>query len=229
MSRRRLVARADMNEHSSRSHSVFLIQVRQQNDKRGTTLTGKLYLVDLAGSEKVSKTGAEGVHICPASIPPRSHRPDTYSRTRTRTRRLDARRGQEHQQIALGVGQRDQRAGGGLGARALPRLEAHAHPPGEPRRQRAHHYRHLLLARDLQRGRDALHAALRHAVRTAREPFPVHHPEPELDSHQPEPFASTSSYACPVLYAIIAAHTTTFTLCLRSASSLFACILLANI
>jgi hypothetical protein len=46
----------DMNEHSSRSHSVFLINVKQENKK----LIGKLYLVDLAGSEKVSKTGAEG-------------------------------------------------------------------------------------------------------------------------------------------------------------------------
>lgn len=50
----------DMNEHSSRSHSVFLINVKQENQENKKTLTGKLYLVDLAGSEKVSKTGAEG-------------------------------------------------------------------------------------------------------------------------------------------------------------------------
>ena len=49
-----------MNEHSSRSHSVFLINVKQENQENKKTLTGKLYLVDLAGSEKVSKTGAEG-------------------------------------------------------------------------------------------------------------------------------------------------------------------------
>lgn len=42
-----------MNEHSSRSHSVFLIQVKQENTATQKKLTGKLYLVDLAGSEKV--------------------------------------------------------------------------------------------------------------------------------------------------------------------------------
>src|ERR1700722_4255664 len=49
-----------MNEHSSRSHSVFLISVKQENVELEKKLAGKLYLVDLAGSEKVSKTGAEG-------------------------------------------------------------------------------------------------------------------------------------------------------------------------
>ena len=49
-----------MNEHSSRSHSVFLINVKQENRETEKKLSGKLYLVDLAGSEKVSKTGAEG-------------------------------------------------------------------------------------------------------------------------------------------------------------------------
>uniref|UniRef100_A0A915BL61 Kinesin-like protein n=1 Tax=Parascaris univalens TaxID=6257 RepID=A0A915BL61_PARUN len=56
----RHVAVTNMNEHSSRSHSVFLIQVKQENTATQKKLTGKLYLVDLAGSEKVSKTGAEG-------------------------------------------------------------------------------------------------------------------------------------------------------------------------
>lgn len=44
---------SDMNEHSSRSHSVFLIQVKQENIESQKKLLGKLYLVDLAGSEKV--------------------------------------------------------------------------------------------------------------------------------------------------------------------------------
>ncbi|XP_069972366.1 kinesin heavy chain isoform X1 [Penaeus vannamei] len=56
----RHVAVTNMNEHSSRSHSVFLIQVKQENIENQKKLLGKLYLVDLAGSEKVSKTGAEG-------------------------------------------------------------------------------------------------------------------------------------------------------------------------
>lgn len=42
-----------MNEHSSRSHSVFLINVKQENLENQKKLSGKLYLVDLAGSEKV--------------------------------------------------------------------------------------------------------------------------------------------------------------------------------
>ena len=44
-----------MNEHSSRSHSVFLINVKQENVETEKKLSGKLYLVDLAGSEKVRK------------------------------------------------------------------------------------------------------------------------------------------------------------------------------
>lgn len=56
----RQVAVTNMNEHSSRSHSVFQIQVEQENKATQKKLSGKLYLVDLAGSEKVSKTGAEG-------------------------------------------------------------------------------------------------------------------------------------------------------------------------
>ena len=56
----RHVAVTNMNEHSSRSHSLFCIQIKQNSLETGTTLTGKLYLVDLAGSEKVAKTGAEG-------------------------------------------------------------------------------------------------------------------------------------------------------------------------
>lgn len=43
-----------MNAHSSRSHAVFLISIKQENKETRHTLTGKLYLVDLAGSEKVS-------------------------------------------------------------------------------------------------------------------------------------------------------------------------------
>ncbi|OON20990.1 kinesin motor domain protein [Opisthorchis viverrini] len=56
----RHVAVTNMNEHSSRSHSVFMITVRQENLETQKKLHGKLYLVDLAGSEKVAKTGAEG-------------------------------------------------------------------------------------------------------------------------------------------------------------------------
>ena len=44
-----------MNEHSSRSHSIFLLHIKQENVETNKKLSGKLYLVDLAGSEKVGK------------------------------------------------------------------------------------------------------------------------------------------------------------------------------
>ncbi|XP_030209505.1 kinesin heavy chain isoform X3 [Gadus morhua] len=56
----RHVAVTNMNEHSSRSHSIFLISIKQEHVETEQKLCGKLYLVDLAGSEKVSKTGAAG-------------------------------------------------------------------------------------------------------------------------------------------------------------------------
>uniref|UniRef100_A0A6Q2YFL8 Kinesin-like protein n=1 Tax=Esox lucius TaxID=8010 RepID=A0A6Q2YFL8_ESOLU len=49
----RHVAVTNMNEHSSRSHSIFQINVKQENTATEQKLSGKLYLVDLAGSEKV--------------------------------------------------------------------------------------------------------------------------------------------------------------------------------
>uniref|UniRef100_A0A8C7ZMX1 Kinesin-like protein n=1 Tax=Oryzias sinensis TaxID=183150 RepID=A0A8C7ZMX1_9TELE len=59
---------SDMNEHSSRSHSIFLINIKQENTQTDQKLTGKLYLVDLAGSEKVGKTGAEGTVLDEAKM-----------------------------------------------------------------------------------------------------------------------------------------------------------------
>ena len=49
-----------MNAESSRSHSIFILTITQNNTTELSCKTGKLYLVDLAGSEKISKTGAEG-------------------------------------------------------------------------------------------------------------------------------------------------------------------------
>ncbi|VVD03576.1 unnamed protein product [Leptidea sinapis] len=51
----RHIAVTNMNEHSSRSHSVFLINVKQENLENQKKLSGKLYLVDLAGSEKLTR------------------------------------------------------------------------------------------------------------------------------------------------------------------------------
>ena len=44
---------ADMNEQSSRSHSIFVLTINQKDLVTGTSKRGNLYLVDLAGSEKV--------------------------------------------------------------------------------------------------------------------------------------------------------------------------------
>lgn len=52
-----------MNEHSSRSHSIFLINVKQENTETQKKLSGKLYLVDLAGSEKVREWVFRRVHV----------------------------------------------------------------------------------------------------------------------------------------------------------------------
>lgn len=56
----RAVASTNMNQESSRSHSIFCIVVTQKNVVSGAQKSGQLFLVDLAGSEKVGKTGASG-------------------------------------------------------------------------------------------------------------------------------------------------------------------------
>jgi len=59
----REVGSTNMNEGSSRSHSIFSLTLSQSNTIDYSAKTGKLYLVDLAGSEKVLKTGAEGKRL----------------------------------------------------------------------------------------------------------------------------------------------------------------------
>lgn len=58
------ISPSDMNEHSSRSHSIFLINVKQENTQTEQKLSGKLYLVDLAGSEKVQRIKETLKTIC---------------------------------------------------------------------------------------------------------------------------------------------------------------------
>ena len=62
----RVQAATNMNEHSSRSHSIFILTINQTNKKEGFSKIGKLYLVDLAGSEKISKSGVTGFNIIEA-------------------------------------------------------------------------------------------------------------------------------------------------------------------
>jgi len=52
-----------MNQHSSRSHSLFQITIERSElgaDGKQHIRVGKLNMVDLAGSERLSKTGATG-------------------------------------------------------------------------------------------------------------------------------------------------------------------------
>mmetsp|Transcript_30689 Transcript_30689/g.60242 ORF Transcript_30689/g.60242 Transcript_30689/m.60242 type:complete len:726 (-) Transcript_30689:291-2468(-) len=59
----RSMAVTNMNEHSSRSHLVFMLTIEQKNLHDRSVKVGKLHLVDLAGSEKVCKTGASGERL----------------------------------------------------------------------------------------------------------------------------------------------------------------------
>lgn len=59
----RTVSSTNMNDTSSRSHSIVIMSIIQRNIKDNAIKTGKLYLVDLAGSEKLTKTGAEGITL----------------------------------------------------------------------------------------------------------------------------------------------------------------------
>lgn len=56
----RAVAATKVHEHSSRSHSIVMVTVgNQQSDKP----PGRLFLVDLAGSERVKKSGVTGEEL----------------------------------------------------------------------------------------------------------------------------------------------------------------------
>lgn len=48
-----------MNERSSRSHTILVLEYHQIN-KDGSKKNAKINLVDLAGSERIGKTGATG-------------------------------------------------------------------------------------------------------------------------------------------------------------------------
>nr|QBH87853.1 kinesin-like protein KIF3B [Larimichthys polyactis] len=62
----RSVGSTNMNEHSSRSHAIFVITVECSElgvDGENHIRVGKLNLVDLAGSERQTKTGAKGERL----------------------------------------------------------------------------------------------------------------------------------------------------------------------
>ena len=64
----RKVGRTNMNEVSSRSHSMTIFTIQQNNTNDHRVLKGKMYLVDLAGSEKMEKTGATGERLEEAKL-----------------------------------------------------------------------------------------------------------------------------------------------------------------
>ncbi|KAK4314590.1 hypothetical protein Pmani_014131 [Petrolisthes manimaculis] len=59
----RAVASTNMNERSSRSHSVFQLKLRGENTKTSDACEGTLNLVDLAGSERLKESGSEGARL----------------------------------------------------------------------------------------------------------------------------------------------------------------------
>lgn len=61
--RHRSVATTNMNERSSRSHSVFTLHLKAKNPSQGIVLHGALSLVDLAGSERLDRSGATGERL----------------------------------------------------------------------------------------------------------------------------------------------------------------------
>lgn len=59
----RNVAETRLNEASSRSHTVFRINIQSKSTTVGKIKVSQLNLVDLAGSEGVSKTHADGLRL----------------------------------------------------------------------------------------------------------------------------------------------------------------------
>lgn len=67
-SENRKIASTELNERSSRSHSVFTATITWEGTRAGvkTIRSSKLNLVDLAGSERVGKSGATGEQLVEA-------------------------------------------------------------------------------------------------------------------------------------------------------------------
>lgn len=63
----RTIGRTNMNEHSSRSHAIFMIKIEMCDLETNKVKVGKLNLIDLAGSERQSKTGATADRLKEAS------------------------------------------------------------------------------------------------------------------------------------------------------------------
>jgi len=61
--RRKKYAETKMNEHSSRAHTVIIVNVSQQHPtETDKMLCSTLYMVDLAGSEQIKKSEVVGIN-----------------------------------------------------------------------------------------------------------------------------------------------------------------------
>lgn len=66
----RTIGATNMNEHSSRSHAIFIVTIEMSDvnsELKNQVRVGKLNLVDLAGSERQCKTGSSGTRLKEAS------------------------------------------------------------------------------------------------------------------------------------------------------------------
>lgn len=59
----RAVEATQLNSHSSRSHTLFMLYITGTHESANQQLEGCLVLVDLAGSERVERSGAEGARL----------------------------------------------------------------------------------------------------------------------------------------------------------------------
>jgi kinesin family member 6/9 len=66
----RTVAAHQLNQRSSRSHTVFTVHIESRSRVESTdkVITSKLHLVDLAGSERTKKTGSSGLTLKEATF-----------------------------------------------------------------------------------------------------------------------------------------------------------------
>ena len=59
----RAVSETPMNDASTRSHCIFILQLEAQKNGEDTKKVSKIQLVDLSGSERVAKSGVDGTTL----------------------------------------------------------------------------------------------------------------------------------------------------------------------
>ena len=58
--KKRSTSKTLLNEHSSRSHCIFMLHIKGSNSNLNAKCTGVLSLIDLAGSERINISGVQG-------------------------------------------------------------------------------------------------------------------------------------------------------------------------